>query len=278
MTKEKLQLRIRNSGAGSRRFSEQAIREGRVTVNGQVIQDPAFLVDSVADYIKVDGKLLKRIDSTQLIYVFNKPRNVVSTMKDPEERPCLGDVTRNIKDPVFPVGRLDFDAEGLMILTNDGQLAQALSHPSRKIPRTYLVKVRGIPDAKSMAMIKRGMRLDDGVRVGEISVTFLRSQETTSWLKVVLYEGKKNEIKRIFFRIDYPVRKLRRISFGPLTLGSLETGAWRLVTADERRKLMELIEKEPEPRRESRAKSETRPRSASNVPKGPGKGQTRPKR
>lgn len=246
MTQEKLQLRIRNSGAGSRRFAEQAVREGRVTVNGQVIQDPAFKVDPETDYIKVDGKLLRKVESTQLIYIFNKPRNVVSTMKDPEDRPCLGDVTRKIKDPVFPVGRLDFDAEGLMILTNDGSLAQALTHPSNKIPRTYLVKVRGVPDQKSLSMIKKGMRLSDGERVGEISCVFLRAQETTSWFRVVLSEGKKNEIKRIFFRINYPVRKLRRTSFGPINLGTLESGAWRLATREERMKLMELVEKAPQ--------------------------------
>jgi 23S rRNA pseudouridine2605 synthase len=250
MAQEKLQLRIRNSGAGSRRLAEQLVREGRVTVNGEIIQDPAFMVDPQADYIKVDGKLLKQVGSSQLIFIFNKPRNIVSTMKDPQERPCLGDVIRKIKDPVFPVGRLDFDAEGIMILTNDGQLAQALTHPSNRIPRTYLVKVRGVPDEKSLKMIRKGMRLSDGERVGDISCTFLRAQDTTSWLKVVLFEGKRNEIKRIFFRINYPVRKLRRISFGPIELGGLETGAWRLATVQEVRKLTALVDKTRHPVRD----------------------------
>jgi 23S rRNA pseudouridine2605 synthase len=250
MAQEKLQLRIRNSGAGSRRLAEQLVREGRVTVNGQIIQDPAFMVDPQADYIKVDGKLLKQVGSSQLIFIFNKPRNIVSTMKDPQERPCLGDVIRKIKDPVFPVGRLDFDAEGIMILTNDGQLAQALTHPSNRIPRTYMVKVRGVPDEKSLKMIRKGMRLSDGERVGDISCTFLRAQDTTSWLKVVLFEGKRNEIKRIFFRINYPVRKLRRISFGPIELGGLETGAWRLATVQEVRKLTALVDKTRPPVRD----------------------------
>jgi len=272
MAQEKLQLRIRNSGGGSRRFAEQLVREGRVTVNGQIIKEPAFMVDPQADYIKVDGKLLQQVGSSQLIIIFNKPRNVVSTMKDPEDRPCLGDVIRKIKDPVFPVGRLDFDAEGIMILTNDGQMAQALTHPSNRIPRTYLVKVRGVPDEKSLKMIRKGMRLSDGERVGDISCSFLRAQDTTSWLKVVLFEGKRNEIKRIFFRINYPVRKLRRISFGPIELGSLETGAWRLATVQERRKLTALVDKtkqsvrgpeRPEIERQRISRHRTKPRSTS---------------
>jgi 23S rRNA pseudouridine2605 synthase len=275
MTQEKLQLRIRKSGAGSRRFAEQAVREGRVTVNGQVIQDPAFKVDPETDYIKVDGKLLRKVESTQLIYIFNKPRNVVSTMKDPEDRPCLGDVTRKIKDPVFPVGRLDFDAEGLMILTNDGSLAQALTHPSNKIPRTYLVKVRGVPDQKSLSIIKKGMRLSDGERVGEISCVFLRAQETTSWFRVVLSEGKRNEIKRIFFRINYPVRKLRRTSFGPINLGTLESGAWRLATREERMKLMELVEKAPQSSMDRQSASFDRQKSLKRSPGGQSVGRTR---
>ena len=242
MPSKKIQLILRDAGIGSRRHSEELIREGRVTVNGHVTSDPASTADPYRDHIKVDGKLLRSPDTKQYYYLFNKPRNVVSTMKDPEGRPCVGELIKSIKRRLFPVGRLDFDAEGLMILTNDGQLAQKLSHPGNKIPRTYMVKVRGTPDAKLLATIKKGMSLGEGDRLGDVKWTVTKKQKTTTWIKLSLYEGKKNEIKRIFFRLRHPVRKIRRIRFGPIVLGKLPVGSWRQLTEAETAKLMELME------------------------------------
>jgi 23S rRNA pseudouridine2605 synthase len=238
----KLQLVLRNSGVASRRKAEELINEGRVTVNGQEITDPAFRVDPDRDHIKVDGKLIRAAAHEKEYYLFNKPRHVVSTMDDPEGRPCVGDYLRQVKKRLFTVGRLDFDAEGLMILTNDGQLAQTLSHPSNRMPRVYLVKVKGVPDKEQLAKIKKGMSLGEGERVGDIELTLLNKQSTTTWIRIVLYEGKRNEIKRIFFRIDHPVRKLRRIGFGPFTLGALPTGELRPLTGEELTKLKKLTQ------------------------------------
>ena len=150
MPLKKIQLIIRDVGVGSRRVADQIIREGRVTLNGAVITDPAVTVDPEKDHIKVDGKLLKPIEPAKVYYLFNKPRNVVSTMKDPEGRPCIGDLLKTFKQRLFTVGRLDLDREGLMILTNDGLFAQKLGHPSQGLQRTYLVKVRGNPDDKTL--------------------------------------------------------------------------------------------------------------------------------
>jgi 23S rRNA pseudouridine2605 synthase len=243
MAEKRIQLIIRDAGLASRRKAEEMILEGRVTLNGGIVTDPTLTADPERDHIKVDGKLLRRTDAGKYYYLFNKPRNVVSTMSDPEGRPCLGDLLKPLKKTFFTVGRLDFDAEGLMILTNDGQLAQKLSHPSSKIPRTYLVKVRGTPDDRLLKMIKRGMNIGDGERIGEVLWSVIKKQKTTTWLRMVLYEGKKNEIKRIFSQIRHPVRKIRRVGFGPLTLGTLAVGAWRPLTPREETKLAALLKK-----------------------------------
>jgi 23S rRNA pseudouridine2605 synthase len=241
MTQKRVQLIIRDAGLASRRKAEEMILEGRVTLNGSIVTDPTMTADPDRDHIKVDGKLLLRPDSAKYYYLFNKPRNVVSTMSDPEGRPCVGDLLKTLKKRFFTVGRLDFDAEGLMILTNDGQLAQKLSHPSHRIPRTYLVKVRGTPDDRLLSTIKRGMRIGDGERLGNVLWSVVKKQKTTTWLRIVLYEGKKNEIKRIFLQIRHPVRKIRRVGFGPLTLGTLPVGEWRTLTEREMTKLAAII-------------------------------------
>jgi len=241
MAEKRIQLIIRDAGLGSRRKADEMILEGRVTLNGRVVDNPAMTADPEKDHIKVDGKLLRLSDPTQLHYLFNKPRYVVSTMSDPEGRPCIGDLLKPIKKKLFTVGRLDFDAEGLMILTNDGALAQNLTHPSRKAPRTYLVKVRGMPDDKLLSSIRKGMSIGDGERVGDIELTVVKRQKTTTWIRLTLFEGKKNEIKRIFFRIRHPVRKLRRIAFGPFRLGSLPVGEWRPFSREEQAQLATIL-------------------------------------
>ena len=241
MAEKKIQLIIRDAGLASRRTAETLIREGRVTLNGQVVLDPAITANPEKDYIKVDGKLIPRAETTKYCYLFNKPRHVVSTMADPEGRPCIGDLIKPLKKKLFSVGRLDFDAEGLMILTNDGNLAQKLSHPSHKVARTYMVKVRGAPADDELAKIRKGMSIGERDRVGNVSWTVVRKQKTTTWIRIVLYEGKKNEIKRIFFRIGHPVRKIRRIGYGPFSLGPLPTGSWRPLSPAETQKLQALL-------------------------------------
>jgi 23S rRNA pseudouridine2605 synthase len=253
MPPRKLQLIVRDAGAASRREAEQLIRHGSVTVNGRVILDPAALADPEKDHIKVSGKLLRHVTIQKVYYIFHKPRNVVSTLRDPEGRPCLGDLLGPLKKGLFPVGRLDFDAEGLMVLTNDGALAQALSHPSFGVPRTYLVKVKGNPDDKVMARIKKGLNIGGGDRVGEIQWQVIRRQITSAWIKVVLFEGKKNELKRIFEVIRHPVRRIRRIAFGPFSLGQLPVGKWRIFTEAERARAAALVRSTRRQREASRS-------------------------
>jgi 23S rRNA pseudouridine2605 synthase len=240
MSERKIELIIRDVGLASRRKAEEMIREKRVTLNGRVVEDPFVTADPQRDHIKVDGKLIHPAEPSMVYYLFNKPRNVVSTMNDPEGRPCVGDFLKPLKKRLFTVGRLDFDAEGLMILTNDGLTAQRLSHPKYNMPRTYMVKIRGTPNAEELSPIKKGMGLGDGERVGKVEWKIITSRKTTTWINITLFEGKKNEIKRIFFRIGHPVRKIRRISFGPLNLGNLAVGTWRVLTESEKTKLTSL--------------------------------------
>ncbi len=244
MPQRKIQLIIRDSGLASRRQAEELILQGRVTLNGQLVTDPTVAADPEKDHIKVDGKLLRPPDAIKSYYLFNKPRNVVSTMSDPQGRPCLSDFLKTLKKRLFTVGRLDFDAEGLMVLTNDGQLAQKLSHPSNMIPRTYLVKVAGAPDDRALSAIKRGMSIGEGERIGEVSYTVIKKQKTTTWIKLVLFEGKKNEIKRIFVKVRHPVRKLRRVAFGPFKLGPIPVGSFRPFTEEETLKLQGLLKED----------------------------------
>ena len=272
MSLKKIQIIIRDSGIASRRKAEELVREGRVTINGQVVFEPEQTADPETDHIKIDGKLIKPSTPEPAIYLFNKPRFVVSTMSDPEGRPCIGDLIKKLQKPIFSVGRLDFDAEGLLILTNNGALAQKLSHPSNRIPRTYLVKVKGIPEDGSLKMIRRGMSLGEGERLGDVSWSVINKQKTTTWIKITLYEGKKNELKRIFFRINHPVRKLRRVSFGPFNLGALPTGSWRPLTDPEKSRVAELMKEKAPAQRPPRRKIVSKPKvnSESSSRKTPG--------
>jgi 23S rRNA pseudouridine2605 synthase len=256
MSVTKLQMYVRDSSQVSRRAADLIIREGRVTVSGRVVLEPAFIVDTNRDHVKVDGKLLHFMDSEKYYYVFNKPKNIVCTMDDPEGRPCLGELLKPLKQRLFSVGRLDFDAEGLLLLTNDGELAQKLAHPSNRVPRVYLVKVKGNPDETELSKIRKGLSIGEGDRIGDVNWKLIRKQGTTTWMNVELFEGKKNEVKRIFFAINHPVRKIRRIAFGPIKLGSLPVGHWRPLTESERSKLMTTMNKAPAQRpRRIRSKS-----------------------
>lgn len=240
MTTRKLQLIIRDAGIASRRGAEALIRDGEVTVNGNFVTNPAERADPDKDHIKVRGKLLRNDQISKVYILFNKPKHVVSTFKDPEGRPCLTDYIKGAPKGVFPVGRLDFDAEGLMILTNDGALAQILAHPSHETPRIYLVKVQGEPTDADLAKITKGMPIGDGERLGNVQLMVTKRQKRSTWIRVTLYEGKKNEIKRMFLRIGRPVRKLRRIAFGPISLGKLPAGAWRDLTERELNRLSHM--------------------------------------
>lgn len=214
------------------------IVERRVTVNGKTVETLGFKANPSKDHIKVNGKRLMPFEP-KVILLLNKPRNCLSTVKDPKGRPTIMDLIKNIKWRIYPVGRLDFDAEGLLLLTNDGDLAYRLSHPRFSIPKTYLVKVTGVPEEKKLMRLKKGVTLEDG-EAKAISCKLIRQGEKNSWVRVVVTEGRNRLIKRIFSAIGHPVLKLKRIEYGPIQLGDLPFGQFRFLTPQEMEKIKKI--------------------------------------
>jgi 23S rRNA pseudouridine2605 synthase len=232
---ERIQKILAKAGIASRREAEKMMIEGRVMVNGKMIDTLGFKADPSKDHIKVDGKRLKGFE-TKVTLLLNKPRGFLSTVKDPEGRPTVMDLLKKVKWRIYPVGRLDFDAEGLLLLTNDGHIAHLLSHPRFSVPKTYWVKVGGVPDEKRLTQLRRGVELEDG-KVSVVSSSILRQGEKNSWVQVVVTEGRNRLVKRIFSAIGHPVLKLKRIGFGPIQLGNLPIGQFRYLTSEEMEKI-----------------------------------------
>jgi pseudouridine synthase len=236
---ERIQKILAKAGIASRREAEKMVIEGRVMINGKVIKTLGFKAAPSKDYIKVDGKRITPFEP-KVILLLNKPRGYLSTVKDPKGRPTVFDLLRNIRWRIYPVGRLDFDAEGLLLLTNDGDLAHLLSHPRFSIPKTYLVKVAGVPEEKKLARLKRGVMLEDG-EAKAVSCSLLRQREKNSWVRVVVTEGRNRLVKRMFSAIDHRVLKLKRIEYGPIRLGDLPFGQFRYLIPEEMEKLKRLM-------------------------------------
>lgn len=225
-------------GVASRRAAEEVVREGRVTVNGERVTELAVLVDPERDSVKVDGERV-RLPGRKTVFAFYKPKEVVSTLEDPEGRPSLKAFLPKGTKGLFPVGRLDFHSEGLLLLTNDGDLGFRLLHPRFHVPKVYEVKVKGSPAPEALDRLRRGIVLE-GRRTLPVEIRRIPSRETRhTWLRVVMMEGRKNQLREMFFRIDHPVIKLKRVAMGPVRLGSLKPGEVRPLTPEETRALEE---------------------------------------
>ncbi len=235
----RLQKILSEMGVASRRRAEDLIREGRVTVNGR----PARVgdkVDPLKDHIKVDGRLV--ISHGAKVYLMlHKPKNVVTTAEDPEGRTTVMDLVKGRVPRLFPVGRLDYDAEGLLLLTNDGELAHRLSHPSFHVPRTYSVKVKGKPTPDEIHRMSRGMTLEDGP-TAPCRVVFRRETRENTWVEMTLHEGRNRQVKRMWEGMGYLVLKLIRVSFAGLSVRDLRAGEHRRLRPGEVEKLKRLTE------------------------------------
>jgi len=238
MVVERIQKILAKAGIASRREAERMVIEGKVTVNGKIIDKLGFKADPLKDHIRVDGKRLTGFEP-KITLLLNKPRGYLSTVKDPGGRATVMDLLKKIRWRIYPVGRLDFDAEGLLLLSNDGDLTQVLSHPRFSIPRTYFVKVARVPDGKALDRLKKGVRLEDG-KAKAVSVTILRQREKNCWAQFVVTEGRNRLVKRMFAAIGHPVLKLKRVGFGPLRLGDLPVGQFRYLTPEEIEKLKRI--------------------------------------
>jgi 23S rRNA pseudouridine2605 synthase len=235
---QRVQKILSEIGIASRRKAEELIRQGRVTVNGRIIRigDRA---DPSCDHIKVDGRRVA--GSSPKVYVLlNKPKGTVTTTDDPQGRKTVMDLLGIKKPRLFPVGRLDWDAEGFLLLTNDGGLAHRLSHPSFRIPRIYQVKVKGKPTSAELRKLSGGIFLEDGP-TAPCRILPLRETEENLWLEMVLYEGRNRQVKRMWEKLGYPVLKLKRVGFAGLDLGRLKPGEFRALRPGEVQRLKERL-------------------------------------
>jgi 23S rRNA pseudouridine2605 synthase len=218
---------LAHAGVASRRASETIIADGRVTVDGTVITDPARDVDD-SRAVKVDGRRIRTAGQTHVVYLLNKPAGVISTAKDPQGRPTVVSLVRT-DERLYPVGRLDYDTTGLILVTNDGDLAHRLTHPSFEVPRTYRARVANAPvNEPAMRALRDGVELEDGP-TAPAKVRRLASGH----LEITIHEGRKRQVKRMLEAVGHPVRSLERVAFGPLRLGSLPEGEYRELTASE---------------------------------------------
>lgn len=235
---ERIQKIIAQAGIASRREAERLILAGKVTLNGKVVEELGTKVDTDNDYIKVNGKLITRPEPKTYVMLY-KPSGYVTTAKDPEGRPTIMELLQKVKVRVFPVGRLDFDTEGLMLCTNDGELAYNLQHPSHEVPKTYLAKVDGVPTKEEIIRLRQGIRLEDGM-TAPARVKIIRKLEANTWVEIIIHEGRNRQVKRMFDAIGHSVIKLKREGFGFLELGDLKPGELRHLTAEEIKKLKEI--------------------------------------
>lgn len=234
MPLERLQKIIAAAGVASRRKAEELITSGRVQVNGTVVTELGTKADAGTDHIKVNGKLLQGVER-HVYLLLNKPKGYVTTVSDPEKRPTVMDLIRGVKGRVYPVGRLDYASEGLLLLTNDGALANLLMKAASHVSKTYVVKVAGAPTEDDLSKLRAGVSIatDDGkrVRTGPAAVRIIK-EAANPWYEVTLIEGRNRQIRRMFEAVGHHVEKIKRVRYGPLTL-DVPPGEFRSLTLKE---------------------------------------------
>jgi 23S rRNA pseudouridine2605 synthase len=231
---ERLQKILARAGIASRRAAEAAMVQGRVTVNGQTITALGTKADPARDDIRVDGVRVQ-VPAGHVYLLLNKPKGVLSTTRDPEGRPTVMELVPPVPG-LFPVGRLDVNTEGLLLITNDGAFAERVAHPRYEVPRVYHAKVHGVPNTEALERMRRGVRVDGDLLTAD-RVRVLEA-ENNAWLEVTLHEGKNHEVRRLLEAVGHRVAKLRRVALGPLSARGLKPGQFRSLAPAEVRELM----------------------------------------
>ena len=245
----RLQKLIATAGVASRRGAETLMREGRVTVNGTVIATPGSRANPETDDIRVDGRRVS-LRGTRRYLLLNKPRGVVTTRDDPQRRRTVMDLLPGVRESVYPVGRLDYDSDGLLLLTNDGDLAARLTHPRHGLERVYEARVRGVPDAMALKRLARGIMLD-GRRTAPATVTLVQAgrglRGNQAVVRISITEGRKRQVRHMCEAIGHPVMRLRRVRIGPIQDKALRPGQFRDLTPRELTALRRAVASEAPP-------------------------------
>lgn len=231
---ERLQKLIAAAGIASRRHAEELITAGKVTVNGKIVELGAK-ANPETDHIKVNGRLINPLlKPQQKVYVLlNKPKGYLSSVSDPKGRPLVTHLVPSSLGRLHPVGRLDFNTEGLLLLTNDGEFTNRVTSARNRIPKVYRVKVKGIPSDNAIARLRHGIRLDEEQRTAPAEIKHLEETQTNAWFEVTLHEGRNQQIRRMFDAIGHSVLKLSRVRIGALSASKLKPGEWRHLTLAE---------------------------------------------
>lgn len=270
MARERLQKVLAHAGVASRRAAEALIAAGRVRVNGRIVNKLGTLADAHHDRVEVDGRRI--VLEKPVYFVLHKPRGTVTTMNDPEGRPSIVELLKGIPERVYPVGRLDYETSGVLLVTNDGELAEALLRPKRGVPKTYVTKVRGHINEEHLDQLRNGVKLDDGTKTRKADVFVIREDGNNTWMQVTLTEGKNRQIHRMLEAIGRRVQRLARISFADITAEGLRPGEWRPLAAKEIDKLRKTFMRgdtppaQRTPSRSGASKTSPRPRSDARDP------------
>jgi pseudouridine synthase len=228
---ERLHKFLARAGVGSRRKCEELISAGLVRVNGQTVTKMGVVIDPESELVEVAGRVIK--NQEEKIYILlNKPAGYISTTHDPQGRARVIDLIKNIKTRIYPVGRLDYETEGLLLLTNDGGLAYALTHPRHQIPKTYLAWVDGMPSAEKLTQMAKGVMLEDGL-TAPAKVCLKGENKRGAIIEITIHEGRKRQVRRMCDCIGHPLYRLKRVRLGFLDLGGLKPGEYRRLTDDE---------------------------------------------